>query len=137
MSAMWIVTAMVMIWVAIMWATARIAGWSDLARVYGETRPFGGCRWRWQFIALRYYWGYGLVTVGASSHGLYLSVLAMGEWQGHDPLFIPWAEVTVKRPERMRLFYQAELRCRRVPGVPIRIKRSLLDKLRTVHPELR
>ena len=131
-----VMAILVVTWVAIMWASSRIAGWSDLARAYPVTRPFGGNRWRWQFIALRYYWGYGLVTVGASSEGLYLSVLAFGEPQGHDPILIPWTEVTVGRPERMTAFYQAELRSRRVPGVPIRIKRSLLDKLRSVNPEL-
>ncbi len=131
-----VVAALVVIWVAIMWASARIAGWSDLARAYPATRPFGGGLWRWQFIGLRYYWGYGLVTVGASSEGLYLSLLAFGEPQGHHPILIPWTEVTIGRPDRMAAFYQAELRCRRVPGVPIRIKRSLLDKLRRVNPDL-
>ncbi len=132
-----VLMALAVIWVAIMWASSRIAGWSDLARVYRAAGPFDGTRWLWQFIALRYYWGYGLVTVGANSRGLYLALLAAGEWQGHRPLFIPWSEVSVREPGRMKAFYQAELRFRRAPDVPIRIKSSLAARLDSVNPEFR
>ena len=123
-------------WIALMFFSARVGGWKDLARVYRASRPFEGTRWLFQFIAMRYYWGYGLVTIGASSEGLSLSVLAAGEVQGHPPLFIPWAEVAVDEPEHMKRFYQAELRFRQAPDVRVRINRSLLAKLRSVHPEL-
>ncbi len=131
-----VLLAMAVIWVVIMWASSRIAGWSKLARFYNAAQPFDGTRWLWQFIALRHYWGYGLVTVGASAQGIYLSLLALGGVQGHRPLFIPWAEVSVTGPDRMTSFYQAELRFQQVPDVPVRIKRSLFDKLRAVNPEL-
>ncbi len=126
--------AMAAIWVGIMWAGSRIAGWSKLARFYTADQPMDGRRWPWQFIALRHYWGYGLVTVGANGQGIYLSLLALGGVQGHRPLFFPWTEVSVTVPDRMTFFYQAELRFSQVPDVPVRIRRSLFDKLCAVNP---
>ncbi len=128
--------AMAVMWVVIMWACSRIAGWSKLACCYTAAQPMGRTRWLWQFVALRHYWGYGLITVGASAQGIYLSLLALGRVQGHRPLFVPWEEVEVTLPDRMTSFYQAELRFKQVPDVPVRIKRSLFDKLRAVNPEL-
>ena len=63
-------------WFALMYASS----WSTLARSYRGARPFKGRLWRGQFVAMRHYWGYGLITVGASSEGLHLSVYS--PWVG-------------------------------------------------------
>ena len=124
-------------WVAIMFAIARIGGWSDLARVYRASGRFHGTRWRCEFFAMRYYCGYGFVTVGASAQGLSLSLPALGGLQGHPPLFVPWADVSLAEPEHMRAFYSTELRFRRVPDVRVRISSALRARLESVHSELR
>jgi hypothetical protein len=115
--------------------SARISGWSELSRVYRADQPFNGTCWHGQFIALRHYWGYGLITAGANRHGLYLN-LFLGRLQGHPPLVIPWSDVTVTNPRRMRSIYQAELRFQQCGGVAVRIRGSLLVRLRSVYPEL-
>ncbi len=98
---------------------------------------FKGRLWRGQFVAMRHYWGYGLITVGASSEGLHLSVFVLGRLQFHPALFIPWRDVTVREPHHLKVFYEAELRFHREPEVPVRIHASLLTKLSSINPELR
>ncbi len=124
------------IWFVIMYASSVIGGWSALARAYRDTQPFKGSLWRGQFVAMRHYWGYGLITVAANSKGLRLSLLALGRLQHHPALFIPWREVTVRKPGRLKAFYRAELRFHRAPDVPLRIKGSLLTKLSSINPKL-
>ena len=81
-------------WLGLMYASSVLGGWSTLARVYRGTQPFKGRVWHGQFVAMRHYWGYGLISVGASSEGLHLSVFVLGRMQFHPALFIPWRDVT-------------------------------------------
>ncbi len=52
------------IWLVLMYVSSVLGGWSTLARVYQATQSFKGRLWHGQFVAMRHYWGYGLITVG-------------------------------------------------------------------------
>ena len=106
------------IWLVLMYASAVLGGWSTLARAYHGTQPFEGRLWHGQFVAMRHYWGYGLITVGASSEGLHMSPYVLGRLQFHPALFIPWRDVTLREPAHLKAFYKAELRFHRAPTCP-------------------
>ena len=124
------------IWFVVMYASSVLGGWSTLARAYRGTPPFKGRLWHGQFVAMRHYWGYGLITVGASSEGLHMSLYVLGPLQHHPALFIPWRDVTVREPAHLKAFYKAELRFHRAPEVPVRINASLLTKLSSINRKL-
>ena len=124
------------IWFVLMYASSVLGGWSTLAHAYRATQPFKGRLWHGQFVAMRHYWGYGLITVGASSEGLHMSLYVLGPLQYHPALFIPWRDVTVGKRARFKAFYEAELKFHRAPEVPVRINASFLTKLSSINRKL-
>lgn len=124
-----VVVSIVVIWCGVLWVISLAAGWWKLAQVYRSDMPFYGKKWHLQFMALKANCGYGLVTFGANSRGLYMSV-PLGRFQGHPSLFIPWEDISFipLDPPALKV-YAYELRCRRVDGVPIRIFRRLYGRL--------
>jgi hypothetical protein len=110
-------------------AISRLTGWAALARFYAAKQPFEGTKWRFQSGSMRFQSGYNnCLTIGANTIGLFVSVLFLFR-PGHPPLLIPWNEITTS--ERTVLWIKiVELRFRSVPNVPLRLRGSLMDKVR-------
>jgi len=114
----------VAVWVAILNVLARIGGWATLAERYPAAGAFDGDRWWFQNAQLRWRVNYGgVLTVGASPRGLYLSVLLPFRI-AHPPLFIPWTDITVSERKGLAAGY-FEFRFRRAPGIPLRVMERL------------
>jgi hypothetical protein len=114
---------------------SQVGGWATLARAYPSPRPFTGPRWRGQSAGMR--WGVtynGSLTVGADPQGLHLSILFVFR-VGHPPLFVPWGDVTAVHEKSRRMPFSilrvgyVELRFRRAPAVPLRIREALAWRL--------
>ncbi len=120
--------------VIIPFVIGRAGGWSALGREYRLSGRFEGTRWWFQEITLRGWCGYnGCVSVGANGEGLYLNTIF---FVSHPPLFIPWADLSVARREVKFLGIrvgQVEFAVRRVPGVHIALRESLLKKIAAAH----
>lgn len=123
-----------LLFVIIPFVLARVGGWAALAAEYRLQGEFEGTRWWFQELTLRGWCGYnGCVSVGASADGLYLNTIF---WVSHPPLFIPWADLSVARREVKFLGFrvgQVEFATRRVPGVHLALRESLLKKIAEVH----
>ena len=112
------------VWVAILNVLARVGGWIALAEVYPAAGGFEGDRWWFQSAQMRWRVNYGgVLTVGASPRGLYLSVLLPFRI-AHPPLFIPWADISASERKGLAAGY-VELRFRRAPGIPLRVMERL------------
>ncbi len=119
----------VTLWVGVSLLISGIAGWRELAKVYRAAMPFTGRRWWFQSAEMRWRTSYGgCMNIGANKDGLYLSVLFLFRL-GHPPLFIPWPDISAIERRSWLLFKMVELRCRKVPTVPIRIYRRLAEKI--------
>jgi hypothetical protein len=121
---------LVMFFVIIPFVIARIGGWAKLASEYRLSGKFEGKRWWFQDVTLRGWFGYnGCVSVGANGDGLYLNTIF---FVSHSPLFIPWADLSVKRREVTFLGFRlgmVEFAAARVPDVHIALKESVLQKI--------
>jgi hypothetical protein len=124
-----VIFAIAAIWLGTLWVISLTAGWWRLARAYRSAAPFNGKKWHLQLMALRANCGYGLVTFGADSTGVYVAV-PLGRLQGHPSLFIPWEDVSFARldPPALRV-YPYELRPKQADGVPIRMFTKLYERL--------
>jgi hypothetical protein len=87
-------------WVFIVRRVARTSGWRDLATSYRATAPFHGRRRYLQSGSVGGVSHGGTLILGADADGLYMSVLAPFRF-GHQPLYIPWSDVTVRREKRV------------------------------------
>jgi len=116
------------VWILISFLASRLSGWHRLAKEYPVHNPFEGKPRRFQTLWMRYGSHYGnITTVGANAQGLYLSVLFLFRI-GHDPLFIPWSEITAAETTG-GLFKRIRLQFKRLPAVPVIIDRRLAEIL--------
>jgi hypothetical protein len=91
-----------------------------LAERYQRADGFEGDRWWFQSVQMRWRVNYsGVLIIGASPRGLYLSVLLPFRF-AHPPLFIPWTEISVSERKGLAAGY-FEFRFRRAPGIPVRV----------------
>ncbi len=117
-----------LLWILISFLASRLSGWHRLVKTYPASTPYEGKPYRFQTLWMRYGTHYGnIATVGANSQGLYLSVLFLFRI-GHDPLFIPWSEITVTETTT-GLFKRVKLQFKRLSAVPVTIDRRLAEKL--------
>jgi hypothetical protein len=84
------------LWVgAILFIFSRISGWQTLARRYPPCGPFPKPKVRMGSGVFRGWIGYnGGIVVASDAQGLYLRAMPVLLSFCHDPIFIPWAEVT-------------------------------------------
>ena len=118
------VVAFAIFWVAVVWFNALLRGWSKLADAYPSRIPFNERCWSMQSARFRWGAGYnGVLRICADSQALHLSVFPLFR-PGNPPLSIPWEDVSARqRP------FGVELRFYRAEGVPMRISRSLAERL--------
>lgn len=123
------VVIIVGLWVASSVLLSHLGGWAALARQYGCAREFVGPRWKLQSGQMRYLVGYNnCLTLGANREGLYIS-LAVPFFLGHQPLFIPWRDISVTRKKVLWL-KQVRLGLGRETPVPFQISERLADRLK-------
>jgi hypothetical protein len=112
-------------WISATIGLDRLSGWSELARVYRQSKSFRGRRWWFSSgefkhtISCR-----DCLTVGAEPAGLYLAII----WPFGPlapSLFIPWTETSVTIGTRFRFFPYVEFRFHQAPDVPLRVHRRL------------
>lgn len=116
-------------WCVITLVVSIMGGWFVLAKYYRATQPFNGTRWHFRSASVhtesRPQSNYaGVLTLGANSQGLYISVLFPFRI-GHPPLFIPWSEVESSEPHRQLLFSMVQLNFKKAPSVSVKISRGL------------
>ena len=71
-------------------------GWNKLAKVYPAGIIFDGMKLKYRscsFNSMRYN---GIVTLGADHNGLFIEIGLPVFRIGHQPLFIPWAEISIE-----------------------------------------
>ena len=111
-------------WILVSHLVARIGGWTVLSTFYRLSSPFDGERWRFQSGEMRWKVGYNsCLTLGVNASGVYLSVFFLFRL-GHPPLFIPWADISVKEKKGL-VFTYAEFRFRQAPTIPLRVRERL------------
>ena len=117
------------IWIFVAFLISRVGGWNRLAECYRTDQPFFGTMYRLQAAQMRRGTNYnGCLNFGVNSDGLYLVPMALFR-AFHAPLFIPWSEITARPIKMWRWWNFVELRFRRAPEVPVKIRSSLAEKL--------
>lgn len=118
----------VCVWLLVGIFAAQMSGWAQLSRYYRSEATFEGERWRFRRCRMRWLTHYDrCVTTGANTQGLYLSLFFLFR-AGHPPLFVPWAEVTVKQGKT--LFWDwTEFRFKQAPGVWMKFYGGLGDEI--------
>lgn len=120
----------------VVWLAPRLGGWRRLAKTYCARDQANGTQalthvWRFQHIATsgRVTTNYGGCTrIGVDSEGLGLSLI----WPlslSHPPLFIPWADITVKPETVLGVFHRVRLTFAEQPGVAIYFGKPLAKKV--------
>lgn len=117
------------IWIFISFTLSRVSGWTTLAQHYRADRSFDGQLIRFQAAQLRYATNYnGCLDFGSNYEGLY--VVPMFFFRAfHSPLLIPWSDITARPMKLWGIWNFIELRFQRAPGIPVRIKVQLAQKL--------
>lgn len=95
------------LWVGISLLLGLLSGWTTLAGDYRLSKAFVGRKWYFCSASFRRFVNYGgVLTVGASDKGLYLS-LWMPFRIGHPPLLVPWQHVRKLKHGLFSLFSTA------------------------------
>lgn len=93
----------------VLFIISRVGGWSVLARRFPDRKLFQGREWRFRRMNLSTYAGYkNVVTIGANAEGLRFSM----PWffsAGHDPFFVPWADIVECRETTVLFFAVTQL----------------------------
>lgn len=107
------------IWTFVTWMASRASGWHRLGQRYGSPGPFASVGERMRFVSAQIGWGNygGALELRASASGLYLAPIWVLR-PFHPPLFIPWSEIEVHRPQGRGA--TPWLTFRSVPGARIR-----------------
>jgi hypothetical protein len=122
------------LWGAVSVFLAFMGGWRKLAMTYRANHPFFGKKFYFQSASMRRMTNYNKVLIiGANREGLFISVLFIFRL-GHPPLFIPWAEISIKAKEE-KFFDRCELTPARCPDIPITISQGLMEKISTGREE--
>lgn len=109
----------VLLWVAISFLISRLSGWGDLASYYSYNGQLVTRKLYLQSGSLRWLTGYrGCLTIGATPEGLYLAVLFLFR-MGHEPLFIPWREISIRRKNIIFGLRMLEFRFNHAPTIPL------------------
>ena len=111
----------------IMAVMGKISGWGRLAERYTAAGVVPGNLHR--FRSARIGWaGYNnCLTFGGDMRGLYVAMFPLFR-PGHPPLYIPWHDLEVYGGDLWVVSY-LEFRFPQVPGVRLRVSRSLGDSL--------
>lgn len=85
---------LICVWFGMTYLIAHVGGWTELASVYGTSRPMPPIRTRGESAGMRAMINYrSCLRVAADEQGIYL-VPSFQFRAFHPPLFIPWTDVT-------------------------------------------
>jgi hypothetical protein len=122
------ILAFPILWCFVSWAISRLGGWSRWAEVYGDPREPTGKLFRMQsgaFSLARYR---ATLNLSAEPDGLALWVILPFRY-GHDPLRVPWSELTVTIKGSRWYGDLAYLSVKQVPGVELQLSARTWQKL--------
>ncbi|HYL47040.1 MAG TPA: hypothetical protein VEU52_08430 [Candidatus Limnocylindrales bacterium] len=118
-----------LVWVALMYFSALVGGWTALSNRFQLREKFFGKTWPFLSARMRFLTRYGnCLEIGADQSGLFLSVFPLFRI-GHPPLLVPWQEISIDSGESGLIFKKRELRLGREEDIPFRISVSLCEKL--------
>jgi hypothetical protein len=118
-------------WIAFSHLLSRMSGWREMAVSYEAQRPFSGTWIRPWAASMRHGVNYnGLLSIGAESTGIYLSVFFVFR-AGHPPLFIPFEEISAsgKRTWRTMWLNMAQLQFAQCPSAYLLIPMKTVESL--------
>jgi hypothetical protein len=106
---------------------AQLSGWVELARVYRFEGEFQGKRWSLESAMLNSVRYKSCLTVGATPEGMYLRPALIFRF-GHQPLFIPWADISVE-PANAAFFWHSNLHFAQARHTSLKIGKGLAERL--------
>lgn len=117
--------------VALIFLFSRTSGWQTLARRYPLRGAFPGPKVRMGFGVFRGWIGYnGGIVVASDSGGLYLRAMPVVLSFCHDPIYIPWSEVTRIEKEDGALLGGYRIVTAQAPEVRFALRPSTFDAVR-------
>lgn len=116
---------------AMLFFFSRYSGWQDLARGYPCSQDLPRPRHWLGYAVFRDWVGYnGGLTVAADERGLYVAPLPIILSFCHDPIFIPWAEMTEIRPKKSWNGLYYEIHTRRLPDLRFALREQTFKHVR-------
>jgi hypothetical protein len=110
---------------------AELSGWRRLARSYGCSSLPDGTRLRFQSAGMRRIFNSnygGCLTIVVNETGMGVSVFWLFR-VGHEPLFIPWSDISVGQEKLLRLFSLVRFDFAAEPGVAMLIAPKVMRKM--------
>ncbi|HKV07431.1 MAG TPA: hypothetical protein VJ725_04770 [Thermoanaerobaculia bacterium] len=111
------------IWAGVVLLLSWVGGWRALAGSYRAAQPFTGEQFRARVGWMRGARYRGVLSLGADSMGLHLSVFPLFR-MGHPSLFIPWSDISFAK-DRYGFFEGVRLRFSKVPSASLLIPTEL------------
>lgn len=117
--------------VATIYIISRASGWQSLAACYPLQGTFPTPKVRLGYGVFRGWIGYnGAIILASDAAGLYLRAMPIVLSFCHDPIFIPWSEVTEIRKEGGLLSEGYRIVTRKAPDVRFALRSSTFDAAR-------
>jgi hypothetical protein len=115
-------------WIVFSHIISYMSGWRSLTEIYRATQPFSGERIRPWAASMRWGVNYnGLVSIGADSSGIHLSVSFVFR-PGHPPLFIPCGEI-LAISQRAMWFNMVKIQFEKCPSTYFLIPMNVAENL--------
>jgi hypothetical protein len=131
-----VIPALLGLWSLILYSVARASGWRQLARSYRCSAPITGISWRWQSAEMRWSCNYGnCLRVTVNEEGLHL-VPMLPYRIAHPPLFIPWADLSIRQRHTTLGFEKVTFAVAREANVILRVSGRLVTKIEDALGEL-
>jgi len=119
----------IVIWIVVSKIMSFIGGWNSLKNVYSGIGDFSGKKWHMRSARIGIINYNSCFTMGINSRQFFFSVMFLFKI-GHPELLVPITDVTGKEHRGLIKSY-VNLSFNRVPGVNIRISRSLAETAET------
>ncbi len=117
--------------VGIIYVIARTSGWQTLAARYPLQIPFPTPKVRMGYGVFRGWIGYnGGIIVASDAAGLYLRAMPFVLSWCHDPIFIPWSDVTQISRDRGLLSDGFRIETIQAPDVQFALRPSTFEAVR-------
>lgn len=119
------------IWTGVALLLSWLGGWRNLAKKYRHGTSIAGTKFSLQSAMLRRGCSYNhCLTFIVNDDGLGLTIMPLLR-VGHQPLFIPWDDITVEREKIILGFTRVVLRFAEESTVPIKISEPLAKKIQS------
>ena len=117
--------------VALVYMISRMSGWQTLAKRYPWRGPFPEPKVKMGYGVFRGWIGYnGGIVVASDATGIYLRAMPIVLSFCHDPIFIPWTEVTQITLETGFLARGYRITTAKAPEVRFALRPTTFDAVR-------